>query len=266
MSVDLGFLVFLNYDEDADARQALEDGLSLFEHAEALGYDSAGIRIHHGVRTLSSPFPFLTVAALRTERIRLATGIIPIGWEDPLRFAEDAATADLFSGGRLDLGLSSGFIKASEDPGDRTRRVEERLSGIIAAVRGEALGDAPFRARDVPVAQAVSDGDVVPLPHGPYGSAPEQLHAFPRSPGLENRLGYGAGSLSSALRAARRASRAEPRAVDHPFGGDRTHARPYPGRGHPPLSGRVRGAPSRPFSARGARALDPADPGGRGSR
>ncbi len=203
MSIDLGFLVFLNYDEDAGARQALDDGLSLVEHGEGLGYDSAGVRVHHGVRTLSSPFPFLTAAALRTERIRLATGIIPIGWEDPLRFAEDAATADLFSGGRLDLGLSSGFIRASDDPGDRARRVEERLSGIIAAVRGDALGDAPFRAQGVPVAQAVSDGDVVPLPHGPYGSAPERLHAFPRSPGLEHRLGYGAGSLASALRAAR---------------------------------------------------------------
>lgn len=203
MSFDLGFLVFLDYDEDAGAPRALEEGLSLFEHAEALGYDSAGVRIHHGVRTLSSPFPFLTAAALRTRRIRLATGIIPIGWEDPLRFAEDAATADLFSGGRLDLGLGSGFIKASEDPGVRARRVEERLSGIIAAVRGDALGDAPFRARDVPVAQAVSDGDVVPLPHGPYAAAPDQLHAFPRSPGLAERLAYGAGSLSSALRAAR---------------------------------------------------------------
>lgn len=203
MSIDLGFLVFLNYEKDDDTRRSLEDGLSLFEHAESLGYDSAGVRIHHGVRTLSSPFPFLTAAALRTERIRLATGIIPIGWEDPLRFAEDAATTDLLSGGRLDLGLSSGFITPSADPRDRARLVEERLSGIIAAVRGDALGDAPFRARDVPVAPVVGDGDVVPLPHGPYGSAPEQLHAFPRSRGLEHRLGYGAGSLASALRAGR---------------------------------------------------------------
>ncbi|MHC9043153.1 LLM class flavin-dependent oxidoreductase [Microbacterium saperdae] len=209
MSIDLGFLVFLNYDEDAGARQALDDGLSLFAHAEALGYDSAGVRVHHGVRTLTSPFPFLTAAALRTERIRLSTGIIPIGWEDPLRFAEDAATADLLSGGRLDLGLSSGFVKDAVDPADRARRVEERLSGIISAVRGDALGDAPFRSRDFAAADSTADvpasddGDVAPLPHGPYASAPQELYAFPRSPGLADRLAYGAGSLSSALRAAR---------------------------------------------------------------
>ncbi len=203
MSIDLGFLVFLNYDRDEDALASLEDGLSLFTHAEQLGYDSAGVRVHHGVRTLSSPFPFLTAAALRTQRIRLATGIIPLGPEDPVRFAEDAATVDLLSGGRLDLGLSSGIIKNSVDPAGRARRVEEKLSGIVAAIRGDAQGDAPFRTHDIPVAPAVDDGNVVPLPHGPYGSAPEELFAFPRSPGLEHRLAYGAGSLSSALRAAR---------------------------------------------------------------
>lgn len=202
MSFDLGFLVFLNYEADADARGALEDGLDLFEHAETLGYDSAGVRIHHGVRTLSSPFPFLTAAALRTSRIRLATGIIPIGWEDPQRFAEDAATADLFSGGRLDLGLSSGFVAAGS-PAERARLVEEKLTGILSAVRGEPLGDAPFQGRRTPVAESVEADGIAPLPHGPYASAPEQLYAFPRSPGLAERLGYGAGSTESALRAAR---------------------------------------------------------------
>lgn len=201
MRLDLGFLVFLNYDRDDQARAALDDGLDLFSHAEHLGFDSGGVRIHHGIRTLSAPFPFLTAAALRTERIRLATGIIPIGWEDPLRFAEDAATADLLSGGRLDLGLSSGVVAGA--PAERERIVEEKLAGIIAAVRGDALGDSPLQGRRVPVAEPLADDGIAPLPHGPYGSAPDLLHAFPRSPGLQTRLGYGAGSLRSALRAAR---------------------------------------------------------------
>jgi alkanesulfonate monooxygenase SsuD/methylene tetrahydromethanopterin reductase-like flavin-dependent oxidoreductase (luciferase family) len=201
VTFDLGFLVFLNYDADGGARAALDDGLTLIETAEALGYDSAGVRVHHGVRTLTSPFPFLTAAALRTHRIRLATGIIPVGWEDPLRFAEDAATADLLSGGRLDLGLSSGIVPDATDPADRARRVEEKLTAIIAAVRGDGLGDSPLRRVAIPDAAPV--GGAVPLPHGPYGSAPAELTAFPRSPGLEQRLAYGAGSLSSALRAAR---------------------------------------------------------------
>lgn len=202
MSFDLGVLVFFNYDDDAGARSALEDGLDLFTFAEELGYDSAGVRVHHGVRTLTSPFPFLTAAALRTERIRLATGIIPIGWEDPLRFAEDAATADLFSDGRLDLGLSSGIVRGVTDPIERSRLVEEKLTSILVAVRGDGLGASPINAQAIPRAGAV-DGQTVPLPHGPYGDAPDELVAFPRSPGLAERLAYGAGSLSSALRAAR---------------------------------------------------------------
>ncbi|MDQ1205724.1 LLM class flavin-dependent oxidoreductase [Microbacterium sp. SORGH_AS_0862] len=201
MSFDLGFLVFLNYDNDDAARGALEDGLDLFVHAEGLGYDSAGVRIHHGVRTLTSPFPFLAAAAERTRRIRLSTGIIPVGWEDPLRFAEDAATVDLLSGGRLDLGLSSGFVAGP--PAERARTVEQKLLGILAAVGGDALGDGPPQGRRVPAAAALGEDGVAPLPHGPYASAPGELYAFPRSPGLETRLAYGAGSLSSALRAAR---------------------------------------------------------------
>ncbi|MGB4779749.1 LLM class flavin-dependent oxidoreductase [Microbacterium sp.] len=202
MSFDLGFLVFLNYEQDADALAALEDGLDLFTFAEELGYDSAGVRIHHSVRTLSAPFPFLAAAAARTRRIRLATGIIPIGWEDPLRFAEDAATTDLLSGGRLDLGLSSGIVLGVTDPVARAKAVEDKLTAILAAIRGDGLGDSPIAALPIPKADAVGDG-TVPLPHGPYGDAPDELIAFPRSPGLDHRLGYGAGSLSSALRAAR---------------------------------------------------------------
>lgn len=201
MSIELGFLVFLNYDDDAGAPAALDDGLSLFEHAERLGFDSGGVRIHHGIRTLSAPFPFLTAAASRTRRIRLSTGVIPIGWEDPLRFAEDAATTDLLSGGRLDLGLSSGFVAGPAD--ERDRAVTDRLTRILAAVRGEALGDLPAGQLRAPAAAPVGDDGIAPLPHGPFASAPDELVAFPRSPGLAERLAYGAGSLASALRAAR---------------------------------------------------------------
>lgn len=198
-SFDLGFLVFLNYTADDGAAASLEEGLRLFERAERLGFDSGWVRIHHGVRTLSAPFPFLTAAALRTSRIRLGTAVIPVGYEDPLRFAEDAATADLLSGGRLELGLSSGIPAPGEDPAARARLVGERLSGILAAVRGEVLKESDAAAP--PPAAPVEDG-TVPLPHGPVAPGGDLL-ALPRSPGLERRLWYGAGSASSALRAAR---------------------------------------------------------------
>jgi alkanesulfonate monooxygenase SsuD/methylene tetrahydromethanopterin reductase-like flavin-dependent oxidoreductase (luciferase family) len=200
VSIDLGFLIFLNYRERGEALASLEDGLRLFEHAEGLGYDSGWVRVHHHAQTLSAPFPFLTAAALRTSRIRLGTAVIPVGYEDPLRFAEDAATTDLLSGGRLELGLSSGIPSGDSDPAERARRVGERLVSVQAAVRGDALRETDAAA--VPKAQPATTGGVAPLPHGPVEPGGELL-ALPRSPGLENRLWYGAGSRSSALRAAR---------------------------------------------------------------
>jgi len=192
LSFELGFLVFLNYSEREQALKSLEDGLDLFETAERLGYDSGWVRVHHGVKTLSAPFPFLTAAAARTSRIKLGTAVIPVGYEDPLRFAEDAATTDLLSGGRLELALSAG-IPSGSDPADRAELVARRVAEIQAAVRGAGESDA------VP---ALSGDTVTPLPHGPVVH-PDVVRAHPHSPGLDRRLWYGAGSLSSALRAAK---------------------------------------------------------------
>lgn len=208
-SFDLGFLIFLNYGESVDALTSLEEGLQLFERAEELGYDSGWVRVHHGAKTLTAPFPFLTAAALRTHRIRLGTAVIPVGYEDPLRFAEDAATTDLLSGGRLELGLSSGIPTASvTDPAERGRIVAERAAAIQAAIRGDALGDTdaviPSAAQPTPATTRLEQPDgFTPLPHGPV-AASTSLVALPRSPGLEHRLWYGSGGLDSALRAARR--------------------------------------------------------------
>lgn len=201
---DLGYLVFLNYDDDAGALRSLEDGLGLAEHAESLGYDTSWVRVHHGARTLSAPFPYLTAAALRTSRIRLGTAVIPVGEEDPLRFAENAATADLFSRGRLELGLSSGIPTGPADAAERGRIVGERLVELLAAVRGAgrgAAGSSTTGATGTDTTQQ-DTADVAPLPHGPV-HGPSVTVAYPSSPGLAERLWYGPGSRQSALRAAR---------------------------------------------------------------
>ncbi len=57
MSFDLGFLVFLNYDRDEDARASLDDGLSLFSRAEELGYDSASFRYYLRARGIRHSIP-----------------------------------------------------------------------------------------------------------------------------------------------------------------------------------------------------------------
>ena len=76
--------------------------------AEELGIDGAYVRVHHFARQLASPFPLLAAIGARTSRIEIGTGVIDMRYENPLYMAEEAAAADLISGGRLQLGVSRG--------------------------------------------------------------------------------------------------------------------------------------------------------------
>ena len=50
----------------------------------------------------------LAAATQRTRRIELGTAVTPLGWENPLRLAEDLSTVDILSGGRVNPGVSVG--------------------------------------------------------------------------------------------------------------------------------------------------------------
>src|SRR6202142_2932721 len=82
--------------------------LEIIELGERLGFDSAWVRDRHLQYGISSPVAVLAAAAQRTRRIELGTAVIPLGWENPLRLAEDLATVDVLSGGRINPGVSVG--------------------------------------------------------------------------------------------------------------------------------------------------------------
>src|SRR2546425_6660675 len=87
---------------------ALRQTVELAIAAEEIGVDGAFVRVHHFARQLSAPFPLLAAIAVRTGRIEIGTSVIDLRYENPLYMAEDAAVADLLSGGRLQLGVSRG--------------------------------------------------------------------------------------------------------------------------------------------------------------
>src|SRR4029077_3113971 len=64
--------------------------------------------VHHFARQLASPYPLLAAVGARTSRIEIGTGVVDMRYENPLYMAEDAGSADLISGGRLQLGISRG--------------------------------------------------------------------------------------------------------------------------------------------------------------
>ena len=111
----LGFLT-IGLFEEADPRRGHESTLEIIELGEQLGFDSVWVRHRHLQYGISSPVNrhrarvtiTLAAASQRPRRIQLGTAVIPLGWENPLRLAEDLATVDVLSGGRLNPGVSVG--------------------------------------------------------------------------------------------------------------------------------------------------------------
>jgi alkanesulfonate monooxygenase SsuD/methylene tetrahydromethanopterin reductase-like flavin-dependent oxidoreductase (luciferase family) len=93
------------------AKQRLEEILDAAILTEALGLDSYTVGEHHSTSwAVTAPPVVLAAIAMKTERIRLRTGVTLMPNLDPVRVAEDYATVDLLSGGRLELTVGKGHF------------------------------------------------------------------------------------------------------------------------------------------------------------
>jgi alkanesulfonate monooxygenase SsuD/methylene tetrahydromethanopterin reductase-like flavin-dependent oxidoreductase (luciferase family) len=195
----IGFLSFGHWSASAgssanSASDVLLQSIDLAVAAEELGADGAYFRVHHYATQLGSPFPLLAAAGAKTSRIELGTGVIDMRYENPLYMAEDAGAADLISGGRLQLGVSRGSPESVIDGW--------RYFGYDAP---DGLTMADVARSNTEVFLKVIDGarfaepnprPMFPNPHpGPLGIQPQ-------SPGLRDRIWWGAGSDSTAVWAA----------------------------------------------------------------
>jgi alkanesulfonate monooxygenase SsuD/methylene tetrahydromethanopterin reductase-like flavin-dependent oxidoreductase (luciferase family) len=179
----LGFLTIGLFD-GKDPGPGHEVTLKVIELGERLGFDSAWLRCRHLQYGISSPVALMAAASQRTSRIELGTAVIPLGWENPLRLAEDLATVDVLSGGRINPGVSVGppmhYDDVREalypDTSDKEDFSYERVARLLRFVDGSAAGSFA----------------------GAEGFEQFSPRVEPHSPGLRSRMWYGGASLASA--------------------------------------------------------------------
>jgi alkanesulfonate monooxygenase SsuD/methylene tetrahydromethanopterin reductase-like flavin-dependent oxidoreductase (luciferase family) len=195
----LGFLSFGHWSaspgsQTRSASDALLQSIELAVAAEELGLDGAYYRVHHFARQLGSPFPLLAAVGARTKRIEIGTAVIDMRYENPLYMAEDAGAADLIAGGRLQLGISRGSP-------------EQVIDGFryFGYAPPEGMTDADMARRHTEVFLEVLKGEgfAKPNPRPMFPNPPGLLRVEPHSPGLRERIWWGAGTNATAEWAAK---------------------------------------------------------------
>jgi probable F420-dependent oxidoreductase len=100
---------------------------------EGHGFDFLAAADHLGH---AGPLTTLAAGAAATERLRLRTYVLNVGFWVPALLAREAATVDLLSGGRLELGLGAGTVRAEfEEAGLEWAGAKERVARLEATVR-----------------------------------------------------------------------------------------------------------------------------------
>ncbi|RDV02092.1 LLM class flavin-dependent oxidoreductase [Undibacter mobilis] len=176
------------------AADALLQSIELAVAAEELGADGAYFRVHHFARQLGSPFPLLAAIGARTKKIEIGTAVIDMRYENPFYMAEDAGSADLIAGGRLQLGISRGSP-------------EQVIDGFryFGYVPPEGMTDADMARKHTEVFLELLKGEgfAKPNPRPMFPNPPGLLRLEPFSEGLRQRIWWGAGTNATAAWAAK---------------------------------------------------------------
>jgi probable F420-dependent oxidoreductase len=137
---------------------------------EHLGYSTLVVPDHF--RDHLAPVPALTAAALATTRLRVGSLVFSNDFRHPAVLAKEAATIDVLSGGRFELGLGAGWLREEYDqtgirfdaPGTRVGRLEEAVTIIKGLLAGERV---TFTGRHYAIADLEGRPIPVQRPHPP---------------------------------------------------------------------------------------------------
>jgi len=140
--------------------QFYDEILDEIVYAEQLGYDHIWITEHHFIDDGYTPsvLPIAAAVARLTTRVRIGTWVLLLPLHNAIRVAEDAATVDILSNGRLDLGVGLGYKVEEFDGFGVNRRhrasiMDESLEIITRTMAGESvtLDGRHYQVKDVKV-------------------------------------------------------------------------------------------------------------------
>ncbi len=156
--------------------QGFRDYLDLNVEAEELGFHSSFLVEHHftGWNQVSATLVLLTGLAMRTTRLRLGSAVMVLPWHNPVLLAEQAATLDLISGGRLDFGIGKGY-RHSEFTGFQVppEEADARFNEAVDVITRSWLERSPFshRGRFWHFKDIVVEPPPAQRPHPPFWMA-----------------------------------------------------------------------------------------------
>ncbi len=170
--------------EGVTDQQAFQQGFQMAEEAERLGVESVWLAEYHFIpfSVLSAPVMVATAIAARTRRIRIGLGVLLLPLGNPIRIAEEIATLDHISQGRLDFGIGRGTFPEHHDaflsPYPESRgRFEEYLDIILKAWSAEqfsyegehykcydlAVRPKPYQKPHPPIRIGVTSAETFPI-------------------------------------------------------------------------------------------------------
>jgi alkanesulfonate monooxygenase SsuD/methylene tetrahydromethanopterin reductase-like flavin-dependent oxidoreductase (luciferase family) len=167
--------------------QCFLEALAEVEAAVALGFDAVWFTEHHfALHGLNSGLTaWLAAVAMRTRRMRIGSTVFVLPYWDPIRLAEDAATVDILSGGRLEFGAGTGYrldeFKGFNIPPEISReRGRECLEVILRLWTGEPV---TFKGKYHELNEVAIRPIPTQKPHPPIwwpGQSPETLEYIAR--------------------------------------------------------------------------------------
>jgi alkanesulfonate monooxygenase SsuD/methylene tetrahydromethanopterin reductase-like flavin-dependent oxidoreductase (luciferase family) len=182
--MDFGLFIEFTAPEGTSDRETFARGFQLVDEAESMGVDSIWLAEYHfsPFSVLSAPITVATAVAARTSKMRIGFGVLLLPLSNPVRVAEEVATLDHISRGRIDFGIGRGTFPDHHDafnsPYPESRgRFEEYLEIILKAWTDEKVSfdgehyhchelnikPKPFQSPHPPIRVGITSAETFPI-------------------------------------------------------------------------------------------------------